>query len=64
MGNGAAVEDVLRELARETGRTLAEIGVRPTDRKWIREHARTIASLCETRKPGGLAGFFRRLRRR
>ena len=32
-------------LARESGRLLGELGVRPEDGKWIRAHARTIASL-------------------
>jgi hypothetical protein len=40
------VEEVLRELARESGRVLGELGVRPGDQKWIREHAETIASLA------------------
>ncbi len=32
-------------LARESGRLLGELGVRPDDGKWILTHARTIASL-------------------
>lgn len=39
------LEEVLRELSREDGRALAELGVRPEDEEWIAEHARTIASL-------------------
>jgi hypothetical protein len=45
MAPGDAVDEVLRELARESGRTLAELGVRRGDEKWIRAHARAIASL-------------------
>ena len=41
-----ALEEVLRELSRESGRALAELGVRPEDEKWIAEHARTLASLA------------------
>ena len=40
------VEEVLRALARESGRALGELGVRPDDHEWIREHAETIASLA------------------
>ena len=32
-------------LARESGRLLGELGVRPDDGKWILIHAKTIASL-------------------
>jgi hypothetical protein len=42
----SALEDVLRQLARESGRGLAELGVRPGDERWIAEHAETIASLA------------------
>ncbi|MFN2385758.1 MAG: hypothetical protein ABR576_05670 [Thermoanaerobaculia bacterium] len=37
--------EVLRQLARESGRLLGELGVRPEDREWIDAHAETIASL-------------------
>ena len=62
--NDTAVLEALRDLARESGRVLAELGVRASDEKWIREHARTIASLEQTRAPRGLARLFRRFRRR
>jgi hypothetical protein len=54
------LEETLRDLARESARTLAELGVRPTDEKWIHEHARTIASL----EGEGKSRPFRRLLRR
>jgi hypothetical protein len=62
--NGEGLEQVLRDLARESGAALAELGVRPSDGKWIREHARTIANLKEPKAGRGLPGLFRRLRRR
>jgi hypothetical protein len=40
------LEETLRQLSREDGRALAEIGVRPGDERWIAEHAGTIASLA------------------
>jgi hypothetical protein len=65
------LEEVLRELSRESGRALAELGVRPEDEKWIVEHARTIASLAggkaARRDDGGLGrvgAFLYRLARR
>ncbi|MEO8347829.1 MAG: hypothetical protein ABI610_02870 [Acidobacteriota bacterium] len=36
----------LRRLARESGRHLGELGVRPDDARWIRTHAETVASLA------------------
>ena len=39
-------EQVLARLARESGRLLGELGVRPEDEPWIRLHAQTIASLA------------------
>ncbi len=36
----------LRRLARESGRHLGELGVRPDDARWIRAHAETVASLA------------------
>lgn len=58
-----SLEESLRSLAREGGRALADLGVRPEDEKWIREHADTIASLAGRRR-WRLAGFFYRLARR
>jgi hypothetical protein len=37
--------DPLRELARERGRAMGELGVGPGDEKWARAEAETIASL-------------------
>lgn len=55
--------EVLRQLARESGRLLGELGVRPEDRVWIDAHAETIASLTsETRRRRG--GWLYRLARR
>jgi hypothetical protein len=42
-------DDVLVRLARESGRLLGELGVRPEDGKWIRAHAETIAGLAGER---------------
>ena len=58
-----SLEETLRILARESGRALADLGVRPEDEKWIRVHADTIASLAGRRRRR-LAGFFYRLARR
>ena len=60
----AAGEDLLR-LARESGRRLAELGVRAEDERWIRRHADTIASL-EVAGPrrGRLTAWVYRLARR
>jgi hypothetical protein len=57
-----SLEESLRDLAREGGRALADLGVRPEDEKWIREHADTIASLAGRRRRR-LAGLFYRLAR-
>lgn len=56
----SADPEVLRQLARESGRLLGELGVRPEDSGWIRAQAESIESLtrCE-RRPG----IFARLRR-
>jgi hypothetical protein len=43
----------LARLASETGAQLAQMGVRPSDRDWIRRHAETIASLGIAGRPGG-----------
>lgn len=59
-----SLEEALRSLARESGRALADLGVRAEDEKWIREHGDTIASLAGRRHRLNLAGFFYRLARR
>jgi hypothetical protein len=59
------LEEVLRQLSREEGRALGEIGLVPDDAKWIAEHAETIASLAGgkgSRRRG--RGLFYRLARR
>jgi hypothetical protein len=53
----------LRRLARETGRLLGELGVRPDDSRWIGEHAETIASLTRRARGPGLLSHLRRLAR-
>ena len=63
-GDGVEVGEALRELARESGRTLAELGVRRGDQKWIREHARTIASLKGVEGRSPFRSLLRRFRRR
>jgi hypothetical protein len=59
------LEEVLRQLSREDGRALGEIGLRPGDAKWIAEHAETIASLAggKRRRRGNWSGIFYRLAR-
>jgi hypothetical protein len=58
------LEEILRQLSREDGRSLGEIGVRPGDTKWIAEHAETIASLAGGKGPGRRSrGVFYRLAR-
>lgn len=62
--------ELLERLARESGRTLGELGVRPEDRDWIVAHAETIASLAGRGRRAGwgafgaLGGAFYRLARR
>jgi hypothetical protein len=51
-------EDLVR-LARESGRHLGELGVRPEDARWIREHAETVASLAGRRRVSPLDYFWR-----
>lgn len=58
-----AIESALRDLARESGTMLAELGVRLTDEKWLREHARTIASL-KLREGSALRSLWKRFLRR
>jgi len=61
----SALEEALRQLARESGRALAELGVRPGDERWIAEHAETIASLAGEKRPRrGKRSFLYRLARR
>jgi hypothetical protein len=45
--------EVLVRLAREAGADLAALGVRPSDARWISDHARAIASL-ERPEPRGV----------
>ena len=59
-----SLDETLRILARESGRALADLGVRPGDEEWIREHADTIASLAGGRRRRWGAGFLYRLARR
>jgi hypothetical protein len=62
-----AAEDPLRRLARERGRTLGELGLRPSDAAWARSEADAIASLTtpslRMRMPALLERFLRRLAR-
>lgn len=59
--------DPLRELARERGRLMGELGVVPQDAAWARAEADDIASLTRRdlrlRLPAPLARFLRRLAR-
>ena len=43
--------DVWKRLARESAAVLAELGVRPEDSGWIREHAESIANLAGRARP-------------
>jgi hypothetical protein len=62
-----APEDPLRRLARERGRILGELGMRPEDASWARSEAEAIASLTtpalRLRMPAVLARLLRRLAR-
>ena len=61
----SALGEVLRQLARESGGALAELGVRPGDERWIAEHAETMASLAGEKPPRrGKGSFLYRLARR
>jgi hypothetical protein len=54
--------EALARLARETGAMLAELGVRPSDRRWIARHAETLSSLDRADPPRrGLADLLYRL---
>ena len=55
--------DALLRLARESGRQLGELGVRPDDARWIRMHAETVASLAGRRRASPLDYFWRIARR-
>ncbi len=57
--------EVLDRLAAETSRDLAELGVRPGDRGWIRLHAESIASLASPSRarPGFVERLYRLARR-
>jgi hypothetical protein len=59
-----ADQDVLERLARESGRLLGELGVRPEDENWIRIHAETIASLVSRRRRKLLPRVFYRFARK
>jgi hypothetical protein len=48
----SALEEVLRQAARESGRMLADLGVRPGDEEWMAEHAAVIASLAGEKRRG------------
>ena len=58
-------DDPLRRLARERGRTLGELGLRPSDSAWARSEAEAIASLTtpSLRLPAFLVRLVRRLSR-
>ena len=56
-------DEALFRLARESGGWLGELGVRPDDDGWIREHAETLASLFRAERPRR-AGWLYRLARR
>jgi hypothetical protein len=55
-------EDLVR-LARESGRHLGELGVRPEDAGWIGAHAETLASLVRRRRGRALDYIWRIARR-
>ena len=55
--------DAWTRLARESGRTLAELGVRAEDARWIREHSESIASLARRPRPNWI-GYFSRVARK
>lgn len=53
--------DPLRRLARERGRAMGELGVRPDDVRWARAEADTIVSLTAPRPSWPLPAPVRRL---
>jgi hypothetical protein len=60
----SADPEVLLRLARESGRHLGELGVRPGDSGWIRKHAETLVSLTRRSRSPGFVAYLRRLARR
>ena len=60
----SASEDPLRRLARERGRTLGELGLRPEDARWARLEGETLASLVRPALPLRIPGALSRLRAR
>lgn len=57
--------EVLKRLARESGETLGQLGVRADDKRWIEVHTETIASLARSKlRRRSLGGFLYRLARR
>ena len=58
------LEETLMQLARESGKALGELGVRPSDERWIDEHARTVASLAGGVPLPKTRGWLYRLARR
>ena len=63
----SATEDPIRQLARERGRLLGELGVTPADARWAKEEADVLASLSypqlSARLPAPLLGLWRRVHR-
>ncbi len=59
--------DPLRELARERGRVMGELGLRPDDARWARSEAEAVASLTVARTrlrlPAPVSRVLRRLAR-
>jgi hypothetical protein len=60
----SADPEVLRRLARESGKILGELGVRPEDSRWIRTHSETVASLAGRARRTSLFDYFSGLARR
>ncbi len=58
-----SVDEPLLRLARESGRLLGELGVRPEDDRWILAHAATLTSLFRAER-ARRAGWVYRLARR
>jgi hypothetical protein len=56
--------EVLRRLARESGKVLAELGVEAGDSRWIRAHSETIASLAGRGRRPRFLDYLSRLARR
>lgn len=56
--------DPLRRLARESGRLLAELGVRSEDEAWARLHADALGSLTTPERRRRLPRLLERLWRR